>query len=510
MVVLLLVALFGVVGSAAAHPLGNFTISRYSGLTVGDEMVDVLYVVDMAEIPTFQERQEMDTDGDGAITAGEEDAYLAIQIPALAENLQLSVNHIPLQLEIQNYTLSFPPGQGDLPTTRLEIRLAAALPATTNSIWDAHYEDGNFAGRLGWQEVVIQTGDGVTLQDTTVPTASISDELRSYPDDLLQAPLRVNQANFRFTPVGVSASESASSPSTEVVAGEALLAEQNRFGQDEFANLLSRTLDTPGAVAAVLFLAFTLGAAHALTPGHGKTIVGAYLVGSRGTARHALFLGLTTTITHTAGVFALGLLVLFASEFILPERLYPWLGVLSGLLVVTIGFSILRGHVSHWRAHRSTAHHLTPHHHTKAQTDEGYHYHFGFGHSHRHDHGHDHAGHNHSHPPGSQTMNWRNLLALGISGGLLPCPSALVLLLSAIALHQVGVGLLLILVFSVGLASVLTGIGLILVYAGRYLERLPLRHTMLTRRVLPAASAAFITVAGLVITFRALVEAGVI
>ena len=156
-----------------------------------------------------------------------------------------------------------------------------------------------------------------------------------------------------------------------------------RFGQDEFADLLSRTLDTPAALAAALLVAVGLGAAHALTPGHGKTIVGAYLVGSRGTARHALFLGLTTTITHTAGVFALGFLVLVASEFVLPEKLYPWLGVMSGLLVVGIGLSILRGHVGHWLAHRRGENH-----------DHGpYHFHFGKGHSH------GPGGHSHDHGP---------------------------------------------------------------------------------------------------------------
>ena len=352
-----------------------------------------------------------------------------------------------------------------------------------------------------------------------------------------------------------------------------------RFGQDEFADLLSRTLDTPAALAAALLVAVGLGAAHALTPGHGKTIVGAYLVGSRGTARHALFLGLTTTITHTAGVFALGFLVLVASEFVLPEKLYPWLGVLSGLLVVGIGLSILRGHVGHWLAHRRGENH-----------DHGpYHFHFGKGHSHGpgghshdhdhrprttdhggtavehpvvapavgtralafagvagsaaavaspfrqhthdhadghshdhdhahghdhphdHDHGHSHDhGHDHSHAAPPDALSWRSLLALGISGGLLPCPSALILMLSAIALRQVGVGLVLILAFSIGLAGVLTGIGLIMVYAGRFLERLPIRHGALTTRLLPMASATFITVAGLAITYRALVEAGVI
>jgi len=427
---------------------------------------------------------------------------------------------------------------------------------------------------------------------------------------MLQAPPAVNTATIRFTPAAAALS------GQPAPAAESAAVTANRFGQDEFANLLQRTLDTPGALLAALLVAVGLGAAHALTPGHGKTIVGAYLVGSRGTARHALFLGLTTTITHTAGVFALGFLVLAASEFVLPEKLYPWLGVLSGLLVIVIGLSILRGHVGHWLAHRRG----------KAHDEGQYHFHFGKGHSHGpeghhhrptadsrpltadrrqtaddrrqttdqgnsgrggqnpasgqrvlafagvsgnssavampsrglahthshgghshthgdHDHGqhldytehsHIHAQSDHAHPhddhddhhghmsssslvtrhsslvTSSDALSWRNLLALGISGGLLPCPSALILMLSAIALHQVGLGLVLIVAFSIGLAGVLTSIGLIMVYAGRFLERLPIRHTTLTARFLPMASTTFITLAGLLITVRALVEAGVI
>lgn len=498
-ILLLLLALFGVVGSAAAHPLGNFTISRYSALTLEQEAVHVLYIVDVAEIPTFQEQQQIDRDGDGAMSAAEEEAYLNSQIPALISNLQLAINNQPLTLKLQGHTLSFPPGQGDLTTMRLELSLLAPLPPATNVIWDAQYNDNNYLDRLGWQEVIVQAADDVSLQTASVPAADISDQLRNYPDDLLQAPLQVHQATFRFALSGISTTNEANSRTAPTTAAP-LAYQQNRFGEDEFANLLSRTLDTPGAIAAVLALAFMLGAAHALTPGHGKTIVGAYLVGSRGTAKHALFLGLTTTITHTAGVFALGLLVLFASRFILPERLYPWLGVLSGLLVVVIGFSILRGHLANWLITRGR---------TAAPVDEGIHYHFGVAHTHLPgDKSHSHTHRDHSDHP--QTMNMRNLLALGISGGLLPCPSALILLLSAIALRQVGVGLVLIVVFSLGLASVLTGIGLVLVYAGRFLERLPLRHNAITSRLLPAASAAFITIAGVIITVRSLVEIGAI
>ena len=553
--VLLAVLALSVAAVVSAHPLGNFTISRYSAVALGAESADVHYIIDMAEIPTYQERQTMDSDGDGAISAAEEAAYLAAAVPALAANLRLAIDGAAVPLTPQRHVLTYPPGQGDLPTLRLEVWLAAALPAGDEAL-SVVYEDGNYPDRLGWREVIVTAAAG-TLLESSVPAADLSDQLRAYPTDLLQAPPAVSRAEASFAPAG-AATSNAPTAATAADTAAATAAVATRFGQDEFADLLSRTLDTPAALAAALLVAVGLGAAHALTPGHGKTIVGAYLVGSRGTARHALFLGLTTTITHTAGVFALGFLVLVASEFVLPEKLYPWLGVLSGLLVVGIGLSILRGHVGHWLAHRRGDTH-----------DHGpYHFHFGKGHSHgpdghshdhghvttdhthtatnpaaptggtralafagvsgaavaspvrahSHDHGHSHDHdhddhHDHGHAPAAEqpdALSWRSLLALGISGGLLPCPSALILMLSAIALRQVGVGLVLILAFSIGLASVLTGIGLIMVYAGRFLERLSVRHSAVTTRLLPMASATFITVAGLAITVRALVEAGVL
>ena len=555
-----LLALLATAGVVAAHPLGNFTISRYSAVTLGAATADVLYIVDMAEIPTFQTRQVMDSNADGNIDAAEEATYLATELPALAANLRLTAGGVALPLTPAAHRLSFPPGQGDLPTMRLEVQLSAALPAGSQAL-DIAYEDSNFADRLGWREIVINAGDG-SLLSASVPAADVSNQLRDYPADLLQAPLAVSQATARFAPAGATlAAPAPTAGDTAATAAASTAVAANRFGQDKFADLLQRTLDTPAALAAALLVAIGLGAAHALTPGHGKTIVGAYLIGSRtatsaATARHALFLGITTTVTHTAGVFALGFLVLFASRFVLPEKLYPWLGVLSGLLVVGIGLSILRGHVGHWLAHRRGDNH------DHGAADSAYHFHFGKGHSHgpaagaadgaarvgtlafagvssgatarglaagrgpratghshtpdhghEHDHTPDHAhDHSHDHLPAAAaaSLQWRNLLALGISGGLLPCPSALILMLSAIALRQVGVGLVLIVAFSIGLASVLTGIGLIMVYAGRFLERLPVRHGTLTTRLLPIASASFITVAGLAITLKALAEAGVI
>lgn len=249
---------------------------------------------------------------------------------------------------------------------------------------------------------------------------------------------------------------------------------------------------------------FFWGAMHALSPGHGKTIVGAYLVGAHATPKHALFLGLTTTITHTTGVFLLGIASLFAAQFILPEQLYPWLSVLSGLMVVAIGFNLFmsRLHSTQKLNKASTegehSHHHHPHDHSHGDT-----------HHHHHHHDHSHGSHSHL-PPGADgsPVTWRNLLLLGISGGLIPCPSALVVLLGAIGLGRIGFGLVLVLAFSLGLAAVLTVLGLLLVYTKSLFNQL---HTQIRFvRLLPAASALVIALIGVGITTQALWKIGLV
>ena len=484
-----------------AHPLGNFTINRYSRLEVGREL-RLLYVVDMAEIPAFQERSRIDADQDGAISAGEREQYLAREAAVLQSHLRLTIGGEAVPLQLQERSLEFPPGQAGLQTQRLTLRLVAALPQTAAPV---DYADDNFADRLGWREVIVRAADGASLAASDAPAQDMSDELRRYPQDLLQNPASRHTAHFQFQPV-------ASAPSADTglspQASRPILLNTVQSG-DGFAALITIPDLGVGAILLALLAAFAWGGAHALTPGHGKTIVAAYLVGSRGTARHALFLGLSTTITHTAGVFALGLLTLFASRFILPEQLYPWLGVLSGLLVVTIGLSLFRGRLAaivHPHEHQHD--HVHPHtgtHHTHDL--DGAHTH---GHEHDHSHNHDHL------PPGADgtAVTWRNLLALGISGGLLPCPSALVVMLSAIALERVGFGLLLIVAFSLGLAAVLTGIGLLFVHAGRLMNRIQVlgRVHVAARfiRYAPVLSAAFVSLAGLLITYEALAQTGVV
>jgi ABC-type nickel/cobalt efflux system permease component RcnA len=295
---------------------------------------------------------------------------------------------------------------------------------------------------------------------------------------------------------------------------------------DAFTRLILLEEITLPALLVALAVAFVWGAMHALTPGHGKTIVGAYLVGSRGTLKHALYLGLTTTITHTLGVFALGLVTLFAAQYIVPETLYPWMSLLSGLFVVGIGINLLASRykssgfaLPRFRA-RPGRHTYSPvlqhshstgmahphryvlsHPHTDAQA-----------HAHAHDHGHAHQHHEHgegghSHAP-PEEITWRSLLALGVSGGLVPCPSALVVLLGAIALNKIGLGLVLVLAFSLGLAGALTAIGMLFIYAGRVFERFPSQGRVL--RLLPVLSAFFVSALGAAIIWKALGEMGIL
>lgn len=480
---------------ALAHPLGNFTVNRYSRLAVTGQQVQLIYIVDMAEIPAHQERSQIDRNGDNTIDAAEQEAYVQQLLATLQTGLKLQLNGQVQQWTFVDSDLTFPAGQAGLPTLRLVTQWSAPLDEQT-ALWQAEYRDENYADRLGWQEVVVQAGAGATLQASSAPAQDVSQELRTYPDSLLQSPLAVNQATFSFVPV---AGRAAANSATAALVNVSTPAQAGR-PVDPFAELIQLTTPSLWTILLALLAAFGWGAAHAFSPGHGKTIVGAYLVGSRGTVRHALFLGLTTTITHTAGVFALGFVTLFAAQFILPETLYPWLSMASGVLVVTIGAIMIKDRVQTFLQGRKHHHH---HHHDHDQ------------HDHDHQHGHAHGGHHHHHhlPPVAddanplQAMTWRNLLALGISGGLLPCPSALVLMLGAISLQRVGFGLALIVMFSLGLASVLTAIGVVLVYAGKFFQRIPESGPLF--RFVPVASALFITVVGVGITVQALMSMGI-
>ena len=281
--------------------------------------------------------------------------------------------------------------------------------------------------------------------------------------------------------------------------------------QDIMAIVTRERLSVP-LIAAAFLMVLIWGAAHALSPGHGKAIVAGYLIGSRCTARHAVFLALTVTLTHTSAVFVLGAVAYVALQNQIPWRFLPWIGTLSGLLIVGLGaamlISRLRGLSANGRSIHLHEHgHEHGHGHDEQQHDHD-HGHEDHHHDHDHDHeehyhGHEH-GHRHSHlPPGAdgKPVTWRSLLGLGISGGLLPCPSALFLLLAMVAINRAALGIALVAAFSFGLAAVLTGIGLLFVKGGKLVSRIP--HGARTLRFLPVASALFILAVGVWLTLEA-------
>jgi ABC-type nickel/cobalt efflux system permease component RcnA len=292
-----------------------------------------------------------------------------------------------------------------------------------------------------------------------------------------------------------------------------LTANQQATPRNAFTELMTTSQLSFGIVCLALVVAAGLGACHALEPGHGKTVVAAYLVGTRGTARDALYLGLIVTATHTAGVYLLGAVTLYASHYVVPERLYPWIGVASGLIIAVLGSGLfVRRYTGapHMHSHEHTHAHTPPHSYAHVHTHGQSHMH--------HDSSHHKLAHHHLHPHGSpqgqhheqgQSVSFRQLLALGVTGGIIPCPAALVVLLSAFALHRVGFGLLLIVAFSVGLAAVLIAVGLVMVYAQHLLSYCQ-GEGQLISRWLPMTSAVTITAFGLAIAAQALVSAGIL
>ncbi|HEY3137618.1 MAG TPA: sulfite exporter TauE/SafE family protein [Blastocatellia bacterium] len=469
-------------GVIIAHPLGNFTINHYARIEASGDRINIRYVIDMAEIPAFQELQSIDADATASPSSTKLKSYAARSASKYAEKISLTVDGVPVRLQPVASNVTLPRGAGGLPTLRLECDFKATLSASVGGATHRiRFEDGSYEDRIGWREIIVAPATGWAIFDSSAFGTGLTDELKAYPEDSLAAPLDERSAEFSLTRGAVPAGAAA------LLTRDGHPASESR---DRFAELIAVPNLTPLIALIGLLIAASLGALHALSPGHGKTIVGAYLVGSKGTARHAAFLGMTVTITHTFGVFALGLVTLFASQYVVPERLFPILSLISGGIVLVIGLSLfirrLRSALKHSRGHEHSHDH--PH----------------------HDHNHSHDGETHSHlPPEADEprISLRSLLALGISGGLLPCPSALVVLLSAISLHRVGYGLILVIAFSLGLATTLTAVGLAFVYAGRLIKR-PVASSRLVR-VLPVVSALVIACAGAAICYEALLQAGI-
>ena len=447
-------ALLALAAPAGAHPLGNFSINHLTIVRASSDRVDVRYVLDQAEIPTFRER--------GLPAA----RVLERKRAEVARGLSVAIGGRPVALTLRpGGRLTFPRGAGGLRTTRIELLLSARVASRGAVV----VRDATFAGRVGWRAVLAEPGRGTAVR-SDVTSADPTRRLRVYPTALRASPANRTVVHLRVSP----GAGTVTAPRGDGGVGTTT---SDRGAGDRFGSVFERAAAGQGVLLLLLLAAFGWGAVHALSPGHGKAMVAAYLVGARGTARHAVALGLTVTVTHTIGVFALGAVALALSAYVLPEDLYPWLNLVSGLLVLGVGASVVRARV---RRARTPAHHH--------EHDEGHH-------EHGHDHGHGHHDHG--------DLRLRALLAMGASAGLIPCPSALVVLLGAVAQHQIGLGMVLIVAFSAGLAATLTGLGLLVVAAGRVSARLSGARTGRVLAVLPALSAVAIVAVGLVLTAQA-------
>jgi ABC-type nickel/cobalt efflux system permease component RcnA len=372
------------------------------------------------------------------------------------------------------------------------LRAPLALPADGTTF---QFSDPSNASRRGWREIVVE-GDATTITGSHATSTGVSDRLTSYPSELLSVPLDQTGATFGARPGGpalppLNYPDSTPTGVTPIVppvvevAAPQIPDGTTDLGADVTALFQAPDL-TPPIILLSLLVALGLGALHALSPGHGKTVMAAYLVGSRGTTRQAIGLGLTVTVSHTLGVLALGLLSLSAAAVIPVERLYPVLGVTSGAIVVVIGGYLLITRIRAWRADSKPHHH--GHHRSIVDRPDGWHEHDGMG---------------HTHLP-SQGMGKRGLFALGLSGGMIPSVSALLVLIGSISIGRPAWGIVLTVAFGLGMAAVLVGVGLALVHARKLVERLPVGRALRFGQRLPVVTAAVVLVAGLLIAGQGL------
>jgi nickel/cobalt exporter len=436
---------FALATPAGAHPLGNFTVNAASGITVGPGRVRVDYVLDLAEIPTFQALPSIDADDSGELSEEERTAWAEERAVELLSGLSLEVEGAEVLLRPATSAMDLLPGQGGLQVLRLEATFIGGTPESGR----AEYTDRNDPGRIGWREITAVGTEGIAVTDSSVPVLSPSDRLRAYPEDLLSSPPEIRRASFEFGP-GVQPGTASSGEATGSRPG----------GQGgALAGLVARPALSVSVILLALGVAFGAGALHALAPGHGKALMAAYLVGTGGGIRHAVAIAAAVAGMHAASVLGLGILVLTAGRAFPAETIYPWLGLVAGAAALGIGGVLI---VSRLRRRGSSQHH-------------------------------------HHHPPFDRPLSRRGLTSLALSGGILPSPTAIVTLLGSIAIGRAVFGTALIGAFSLGLAATLAVVGLVAARAGaRVAPRLG-RWT----RLVPIGSAAAIVALGTVLVARA-------
>jgi nickel/cobalt transporter (NicO) family protein len=511
----------------AAHPLGNFTINTYADVRIEPERVLLDVVVDQAEVPTYTARADFDLDGDGEISDEEIETGRVDACRAGAGSFELTAGGQPLELVNMEAGLSFPPGVSGLSTMRLtcafEARLAAPIGVAATEIT---YKDGSYPERVGWREIVV-TGSGVTLAtggSEPLRRTSVSARLTSYPEDLLSKPLSDEEAVVEATiggptlpPFDVPDAEpvpgamiepspgapASTAPSPVPVASEPAVV-PGGVDAAELPSIFREADLTPIVAVLSLLTAAGLGAWHALTPGHGKTLMAAYLVGTRGTALHALGLGLSVSVSHTVGILVLAGVVVGLAGAVAPDTVVRWAPIVAAISIVLIGGWMLLNELRRRRAAARAATgqaHAAPGHHHESPDHEGADHHH-----HDRDHIHTHGAGAHSHVPApGSSITWRSLFLLGLAGGLIPSTSALLILLGSLAAGRPLFGFVLVVAFGLGMAIVMGGLGFALVAARDRVERIELGEGLgRVRESVPLIASVVVLSFGLYLTAQAL------
>jgi ABC-type nickel/cobalt efflux system permease component RcnA len=527
-----LIAFLLLPGVVTAHPLGNFTINHYAGVRIEPDRILLDVVIDQAEIPTFQARLAFDGDSDGALSAAETEAGRVTACQDLAPDLDLRIAGQAQAMTLIEAGLSFPPGAGGLSTMRMVCGFEAALDAPLPTGTEVTFADRSFAERIGWREIMVEPS-GVTVAPASVEDAlriaSPSKRLTDYPADLLTQPPADARVAVVATPGGpklpafdipdadpipgsggaVSASRmpgevaGASPAPADAAAGPApaeAAAVPGGIVGDEIPSIFRSVDLTPVVLLVSLLTAAALGAGHALTPGHGKTLIAAYLVGTRGTPAHAAGLGLSVALSHTLGILVLAGLVVGAQSVLPPEVVLRTAPILAAGSIVAIGgWMLVAESRRRWLARFAAS-----------AVDPGHdHVHGPEGHGHE---GHEHEGHEHSHggrshshlPAPGSTISWRSLFVLGLAGGLIPSANALVILLVSIAAGRPAFGFVLVVAFGLGMAVVMGGIGLAMTIARGRLDHVsPSTRIGRASAYLPLAASVFVLSFGVFLTIQA-------
>ena len=469
-----------------AHPLGNFTINHYAGLTVTPDTVEVDVVIDMAEIPTFQERLRIDRDEDGHVSDAEAAAAAPAACRGLAAELSLTIDDRGAGLVSRGAAILFPSGLGGLLTMRIECSFEAAYARGPGDARPAtiEFEDRSYAERIGWREIVA-VGRAMRIDAGDIPATSLSARLTAYPDERLDRPLDVRSATIVATPVPAAAGGGglarASGPggSGPDEAAPVTAAVPGGLGASDLPAIFRSADPSPLVLLVSLVTALALGAIHAVTPGHGKSLMAAYLVGARGRPVHAVGLGLAVSVAHTLGILVLAALVVAGHGLLPAETVTRVAPLVAAVGILAVGAWMLFVELRRRRADGHEDDHKTV--------------------------VNSHGGRPHTHLPAAQSpLGWRSLGALGLASGLIPSTSALFILLVSIDVGRPAFGLVLVAAFGLGMAVVMSAVGLAVLFARDRVAGLPRRLAFgKAAALVPLAAAVVVLAFGVYLTAQA-------